>query len=173
MDVEELLQSLKKQQRDIEDRFRQNREELENILGAIQVITGQTAHSDILGEERAREASTIFLARNTIPTNLRTPGAGKEELIRELKERLRKAKQEIAGRDERIGDLGQHPRSTLSPSARAALEGHIQDRDLLTIEREFYNDLLQVLEPRKIQEPSREEQRKRAQHWAKERKHKK
>jgi chaperonin cofactor prefoldin len=40
MDVEELLQSLKKQQRDIEDRFRQIREELENILGAIQVITG-------------------------------------------------------------------------------------------------------------------------------------
>jgi exonuclease VII small subunit len=109
MDVEELLQRLKKQQRDIEDRFRQNREELENILGAIQVITGQTAHSDILGEERAREASTIFLARNTIPTNLRTPGAGKEELIRELKERLRKAKQEIAGRDERIEDLGQGP----------------------------------------------------------------
>jgi hypothetical protein len=138
MDVEEVLQRLKKQQRDIEDRFRQIRKQLENILGAIQVITGQTAHSDILGEEKAREASTIFLARNTIPTNLRTPGAGKEELIRELKERLRKAK--------------------LSPSARAVLEGHIQDRDLLTIEREFYNDLLQVLEPRKIQEPSREEQ---------------
>ena len=81
-----------------------------------------------------------------------------------MKERLRKAKQEIAGRDERIGDLGQYPRSTLSPSARAVLEGHIQ---------EIYNDLLQVLEPRKTQEPSREEQRKRAQHWAKDRKHKK
>ena len=80
-------------------------------------------------------------------------------------------KQEIAGRDERIGDLEQCPRSTLSSSARAALEGHIQDRDLLTIEREFYNDLLQVLEPRKTQELSREEQRKRAQHWAKDRKH--
>ena len=40
MDVEELLQRLRKQQRDIEDRFRQIREELENILGAIQVITG-------------------------------------------------------------------------------------------------------------------------------------
>ena len=86
MDVEELLQRLKKQQTDIEDRFRQNREELENILGAIQVITGRAAHSDTLGEERAREASTIFLAQNTIPTNLRTPGAGKEELIRELKD---------------------------------------------------------------------------------------
>jgi hypothetical protein len=40
MDVEELLQRLRKQQRDIEERFRQNREELGNILGAIQVITG-------------------------------------------------------------------------------------------------------------------------------------
>jgi hypothetical protein len=161
MDVEELLQRLRKQQRDIEEGFRQNREELENILGAIQVITGRTAHSDTLGEERAREASTIFLAQNTIPTNLRTPGAGKE-LIRELKDRLRKAKQEIAGRDERIGNLEQYPMSTLLSSARAALEGHIQDRDLLTIKQEFYNDLLQVLEPRKTQEPSREEQQKRA-----------
>jgi chaperonin cofactor prefoldin len=40
MDVEELLQRLRKQQRDIEERFQKNREELENILGAIQVITG-------------------------------------------------------------------------------------------------------------------------------------
>jgi len=61
MDIEDLLERLKKQQRDIEARFRQSREELENILGAIQVISGQTTHSEILGEERAREASTIFL----------------------------------------------------------------------------------------------------------------
>lgn len=93
MDIEDLLKRLKKQQQDIKERFRENREELENILGTIQVISGQTAHSNILGEERAREASTIFLACNTIPINLRTPGHGKEELIRELKEQLRKAKQ--------------------------------------------------------------------------------
>jgi hypothetical protein len=49
-------------------------------LGAIQVITGQTAHSDMLGEERAREASTIFLVQNTININTtRTPGAGKRK----------------------------------------------------------------------------------------------
>lgn len=93
MDIEDLLKRLKKQQQDIKERFRENREELENILGTIQVISGQTAHSNILGEERAREASTIFLACNTIPINLRTPGPGKEELIRALKEQLRKAKQ--------------------------------------------------------------------------------
>jgi hypothetical protein len=94
MDIEDLLKRLKKQQQDIKERFRENREELENIVGGtIQVISGQTAHSNILGEERAREASTIFLACNTIPINLRTPGHGKEELIRELKEQLRKAKQ--------------------------------------------------------------------------------
>jgi hypothetical protein len=96
MDIEDLLERLKKQQRDIESRFRQCREELENVLGAIQNISGQTVHSKILGEERAREASTIFLARNTIPINLRIPGARKEELIKESKDRLRKAKQEIA-----------------------------------------------------------------------------
>jgi len=100
MDIEDLLERLKKQQQDIEARFRQSREELENILAAIQVISRQTAHSKILGEERAREASIMFLAQNTIPINLRTPGAGKEELIKELKDRLRKAKQEITGRDE-------------------------------------------------------------------------
>jgi hypothetical protein len=128
MDVEELLQRLRKQQRDIiEESFQQSREELENIPSAIQVITQWTAHSYTLGEERTRKASTIFLARNTIPINLRTSGAGKEELIRELKDRLKKAKQEIAGRDKRITDLEQYPRSTLSSSARAALEGHIQD----------------------------------------------
>jgi predicted small metal-binding protein len=171
MDIDELLERLKKQQWDIEERFRQKREELENIIGAIQVITGRTAHSDILGEERAREASIIFLARNTIPINLRTPGAGKVELMKELKDHLKKAKQETAGRDDRIADLEQYPRTMLSSSARATLEGHIQDRDLLTIEREFYSDLLAVLEPRKTQEPSREEQRKRAEHWAKSRKH--
>jgi hypothetical protein len=172
MDIVELLKRLKKQQRDIEERFRQNREELENVIGAIQVITGRTTHSDILGEERTREASAIFLARNTIPINLRTPGARKVELIKELKDRLKKAKQEIVGRNERITDLEQYPRTMLSSSARAALEGHLQDRDLLTIEREFYNDLLAVLEPRKTQEPSREEQRKRAECWAKGKKHK-
>jgi hypothetical protein len=161
MDIDRLIERLRKQQRNIEERFRQNREELENVIGAIPVITGRTAHSDILGEERAREASTIFLAQNTIPINLRTPGAGKVELIKELKDRLKKAKQEIAGRDERIADLKQYPRTSLSLSARAALEGHIQDRDLLTIEREFYSDLLAVLELKKTQEPSREEQRKR------------
>ena len=90
MDIDDLLERLKKQQRDIESRFRQCR------LGAIQVISGQTVHSKILGEERAREASTIFLARNTIPINLSIPGARKEELIKELKDWLRKAKQEIA-----------------------------------------------------------------------------
>ncbi len=128
MDVEELLQRLRKQQRDIiEESFQQSREELENIPSAIQVITQWTAYSYTLGEERTRKASTIFLARNTIPINLRTSGAGKEELIRELKDRLKKAKQEIAGRDKRITDLEQYPRSTLSSSARAALEGHIQD----------------------------------------------
>jgi hypothetical protein len=145
MDVEELLERLKNHQRDIEERFWQSREELENILGAIQVITGWTAHSSILGEERAREASTIFLAQNTIPINLRTPGAGKEELIKEIKDCLRKERQEIAGRDETVADLEQYPKPMLSSSVRAALEGHIQDRDLLTIKREFYNDLLQVL----------------------------
>jgi small-conductance mechanosensitive channel len=158
VDIEDLLERLKKQQRDVEARFRQSREELENILGAIQVISRQTTHSKILGEERAREASTIFLARNTIPINLRKPGAGKEELIKELKDRLRKAKQEIAGRDERITELERYPSSTLSSTARATFERHVQDRDLLTIEREFYNDLLQVLEPKKTQELPKEEQ---------------
>ena len=100
MDIEDLLERLKKQQRDIEARFRQSREELENILSAIPVISGQPAHSEIHGEERAREATTIVLVQNTILINLRTPGAGKEELIEELKDRLRKAKQEITGRDE-------------------------------------------------------------------------
>jgi hypothetical protein len=109
MDIDDLLERLKKQQRDIEARFIQSREELENVLGAIQVISGQTAHSTILGEERVREASTIFLAQNTIPINLRTPGARKEELIKELKDRLRKAKQEITGRDERITELERYP----------------------------------------------------------------
>ena len=109
MGIEDLLERLKKQQRDIEARFIQSREELENVLGAIQVISGQTAHSTILGEERVREASTIFLAQNTIPINLRTPGARKEELIKELKDRLRKAKQEITGRDERITELERYP----------------------------------------------------------------
>ena len=113
MDIEDLLERLKKQQRDVEARFRQSREELENILGAI-LISGQTAHSKILGEERAREATTIVLVQNTILINLRTPGARKEELIKELKDRLRKAKQEIAGRDERITELERYPSSTLS-----------------------------------------------------------
>jgi hypothetical protein len=110
MDIDDLLERLKKQQRDIEARFIQSREELENVLGAIQVISGQTAHSTILGEQRVREASTIvFLAQNTIPINLRTPGARKEELIKELKDRLRKAKQEITGQDERITKLERYP----------------------------------------------------------------
>jgi len=64
MDIEDLLERLKKQQQDIEARFRQSREELENILAAIQVISRQTAHIKILGEERAREASIMFLAQN-------------------------------------------------------------------------------------------------------------
>jgi hypothetical protein len=50
------------------------------------------------------------------------------------------------------------PKLDLFSSARAALERHVQDIDLLTIEREFYNDLLQVLEPKKTQELPREEQ---------------
>jgi hypothetical protein len=53
------------------------------------------------------------------------------------------------------------------------LERNVQDRDLLTIEREFYNDFLQVLEPKKTQELPKEDQRKRAQYWAKEQKQKK
>jgi hypothetical protein len=47
MDIEDLVERLRKQQRDIKERLRQNRDELENIISAIQVITKQTAHSDI------------------------------------------------------------------------------------------------------------------------------
>jgi peptidoglycan hydrolase CwlO-like protein len=143
--------------------------EIEETIGYITGATNNVTHGEHV-DPNLFEIIGRHLIRTT-PGEARTPGASKQELITELRERKGKVREVIASLDNRIEEIESSTRriSRRTTGQETPLQEVVRERDKLRIEQEFYSDILNTLRPTPDNQRPARHQRQRAQDWADER----